>query len=192
MKLWTWIAGAVLVGALVWGVEQVVVSPLETGDVYPAFSSLRSDPMGTRALYESLAETPGITVERLYKERTELSGSNDVMFVLGVDPVSWSGLKAKELEAYEKLVANGGRLVIGFLPVREPGRTPIERAVEEKWSIRLRYHRQDPDAERRTIPRESALYFEAGREWRTGRRIRRAQFRCGDDRARRRHVRVKQ
>jgi hypothetical protein len=35
MKVWIWIAGAGLLGALVWGVEQVVVSPLETGDVYP-------------------------------------------------------------------------------------------------------------------------------------------------------------
>jgi hypothetical protein len=167
MKLWVWIAGAVLLGALVWGLEQVVVSPLETGDVYPAFSSLRSDPLGTRALYESLSEMPGITVERLYKERTELAGANDVMFVLGVDPVSWSALKAKDLHGYEKLVAQGGRLVIAFLPVREPGSTPIERAVEEKWTIRLRYRHQESDTDSSTIPRESSLYFDAGRAWRT-------------------------
>jgi hypothetical protein len=167
MKVWIWIAGAGLLGALVWGVEQVVVSPLETGDVYPAFSSLRSDPMGTRALYESLGEMPGITVERLYKERAELSGSSDVMFVLGVDPVSWSALKARELEQYEKLVVHGGRLVIGFLPVREPGSTPTERAVEEKWGVRLRYHHRNSDTDSRAIPRETALYFEAGRAWQT-------------------------
>ncbi len=167
MRMWTWIAGAILVVGLVWGLEQVVVSPLETGDVYPAFSSLRSDPLGTRALYESLSDLPGITVERLYKERTELSGASDVMFVLGVDPVSWSGLKAKDLDGYEKLVARGGRLVIGFLPVREPGSTPIERAVEEKWGVHLRYRRQDPDADSRTTPRETALYLDAGRAWRT-------------------------
>jgi hypothetical protein len=166
MKLWIWIAGAGLVGALVWGLEQVVVSPLETGEIYPAFSSLRSDPLGTRALYESLSAMPGITVERLYKERTELTGADDVMFVLGVDPIGWSGLKAKDLEEYEKLVAHGGRLVIGFLPVREPGSTPINRAVEEKWTIRLRYHHQDSATDSGTIPRESALYFDAGSAWR--------------------------
>jgi hypothetical protein len=89
------------------------------------------------------------------------------MFVLGVDPVSWSALKPKELEQYEKLVAHGGRLVIGFLPVREPGSTPTERAVEEMWSIHLRYRHQDSGTDSRNIPRESALYFEAGRTWRT-------------------------
>jgi hypothetical protein len=167
MRVWTWIAGAALLGALVWGLEQVVVSPLETGDIYPPFSSMRSDPQGTRALYESLSEMPGITVERLYKERAELAGAGDAMFVLGVDPVGWSGLKAKDLDAYEKLVAHGGRLVIGFLPVREPMSTPIERAVDEKWAIHLRYRHQDPDNESRAIPRETALYFEPGRQWRT-------------------------
>ncbi len=167
MKLSTWIAGALLLGALIWGLEQVVISPLETGDIYPPFSSLRSDPMGTRALYESLGEMPGITVERLYKQRTELSSPDDALFVLGVDPVAWSALKPKELSEYEKLVAHGGRLVIGFLPVREPGSTPTERAVEEKWGIRLRYRHADREAENRNIPRETALYFDAWRDWRT-------------------------
>lgn len=167
MRLWTWIAGAFLLGALVWGLEQVVVSPLETGEIYPPFSSLRSDPMGTRALYDSLGEMPGITVERLYRQRSELSNPDDALFVLGVDPVAWSALKPRELSEYEKLVARGGRLVIGFLPVREPGSMPMERAVEEKWGIRLRYRHQDRGDENRNIPRETALYFDSGRNWRT-------------------------
>ena len=59
MRLWIWIAGAGLVGALAWGLEQVVVSPLETGDVYPPYSSLRTDPLGAKALYESLERDAG-------------------------------------------------------------------------------------------------------------------------------------
>jgi hypothetical protein len=166
VKLWIWIAGAALLGALAWGLEQVVVSPLETGDVYPPFSSLRSDPMGTRALYGSLSEMSGLTVERLYKQRTQLS-PDDVLFVLGVDAIAWSALKPRELDEYEKLVTRGGRLVIGFLPVREPGSMPAERAVEEQWGIRLRYRRQDVEPENRNIPRDTALYFDAGRNWQT-------------------------
>jgi Domain of unknown function (DUF4350) len=165
VRLWIWIAGGVLLGALVWGLEQVVVSPLETGDVYPPFSSLRSDPLGTRALYESLSEMPGIAVDRLYKERTELGGPDDTLLVLGVDPVAWSALKSKQLDEYEKLVAHGGRLVIGFLPVRQPGSSPAEPAVEEKWGIRLRFRHPDDETESRNIPRETSLYFEAGPEW---------------------------
>ena len=166
MKLWIWMAGGVLLTALVWGLEQVVVSPLETGDAYPPFSSLRSDPLGTRALYESLSEMPGITVDRLYKERTELGGPDDALLVLGVDPVAWSGLKAKQLDEYQNLVAHGGRLVIGFLPAREPASTPKERAVEEDWGLRLRYRHPVDDVEKRSIPRETSLYFVAGPEWR--------------------------
>jgi Domain of unknown function (DUF4350) len=179
MKLWIWIAGGVLLGVLVWGLEQVVVSPLETGDVYPPFSSLRSDPLGTRALYESLGEMPGITVDRLYKERTELGGPDDALLVLGVDPVAWSTLKPKQLDEYQNLVAHGGRLVIGFLPVRERSSTPMQRDLEEKWGIRLRFGHQDDDAESRNMPRETSLYFVAGPEWRTQDAIAERSFGAG-------------
>ena len=35
-----------------------------TGEVYPYYSTLRSDPLGTKALYYSLQELPGLRVER--------------------------------------------------------------------------------------------------------------------------------
>ena len=49
---WVWVAAIVLGAGLVWGLEQVVLGPLETGDVYPPYSSLRTDPLGAKALYE--------------------------------------------------------------------------------------------------------------------------------------------
>src|SRR5437016_9305442 len=60
-----WMVAFALLAILVWGLEQVAVAPLETGEVYPAYSSLRSDPLGAKALYESLAALPDLTVERL-------------------------------------------------------------------------------------------------------------------------------
>ena len=35
-----------------------------TGEVYPEYSSLRAQPDGTKLLYDSLARTPGVTVNR--------------------------------------------------------------------------------------------------------------------------------
>ena len=37
---------------------------LGQGDLFPAYSSLRADPLGTRALHDSLALVPGRRVER--------------------------------------------------------------------------------------------------------------------------------
>src|SRR5579872_5929031 len=158
------VAGIALAVLLVWGLEQAAIAPLQTGEIYPFFSSLRSDPLGAKALYESLAALPGIDVERLYKQRATLE-SRDAMLVLGVEPVAWSALAARDLAEYEKLVQNGGRLVIAFLPTRPPQRRiPEKREVEKRWNVKF-YYDLDLDEETETLPRISALYFEAGPEW---------------------------
>jgi len=165
---WNWIAGVMLIGALAWGLEQVIVAPLETGDVYPPFSSLRSDPLGTRALYESLAEQPGIEVDRLYKQRTQLASPEEAMLVLGVDPVPWATQKVADYAEYEKVVKNGGRLVIGFLPVRARSMKPGEGALHGYWNLTLEFRKPEREDDSSNVPRESAMYFDAGPEWRRG------------------------
>src|ERR1700693_4325418 len=103
-----WIFAILLLAGFIWGLEQVVVGPLETGEAYPPYSSLRSDPLGAKALYESLAALPDLQVGRLYKARSTLGDSGAAILVLGVDPVAWSSLKDDTLEEYEKLVSKGG------------------------------------------------------------------------------------
>src|SRR5438445_12104910 len=44
----------------------------DVGDVYPEYSSLRADPLGTMALCESLERMPGISVRRDYGGNYEL------------------------------------------------------------------------------------------------------------------------
>jgi len=175
---WLWILAIAMLGALAWGLEQVAFTPLQTGEVYPPFSSLRADPLGAKALYESLAALPGIQIDRLYKQRQKLDGPQDAMFVLGVDPGAWSRVDSKTLDEYVKLVHDGGRLVIGFLPVRarpksefaipapevprEPHKkTPKETpAVVALWHIELAYRTfKGGDFDSSGLPHETALYF---------------------------------
>jgi hypothetical protein len=160
---WLWILAIAMLGALAWGLEQVAFTPLQTGEVYPPFSSLRADPLGAKALYESLAALPGIQVDRLYKQRQKLESPQDAMFVLGVDPAAWSRVDAKTLEEYVKLVHDGGRLVIAFLPVRGPGaareshkETPPAISL---WHIELAYRTSEGDDSAGGIPHKTALYF---------------------------------
>ena len=56
-----------------------MVAPLITGEVYPAYSSLRSDPLGAKALFESLSEQPGLDVTRLYKARSPLDSETTLL-----------------------------------------------------------------------------------------------------------------
>jgi hypothetical protein len=161
-----WILAIAMLGALAWGLEQVAFTPLQTGEVYPPFSSLRADPLGAKALYESLAALPGIDVDRLYKQRQKLDGARDAMFVLGVDPVAWSRLDTKTLDEYDKLVHDGGRLVIAFLPVHTPPTLPKTHPVEWHWHIELRYRPGDDDYTTNGIPHTTTLYFVPGPGWR--------------------------
>ncbi len=163
MRAWILIAGTALLGLLIWGLEQAAIAPLETGDVYPPYSSLRSDPLGAKGLYESLAALPGIEVDRLYKNREKLE-SRDTLFVLGVEPVSWSAIQKRIIEDYEKLVADGGRLVIAFLPVRGTRIIPEKREVEQRWNIRLLYAPRNQEYSSK-IPRQTSLYFEFEAPW---------------------------
>jgi hypothetical protein len=164
---WLWALTIVMLGALAWGLEQVAITPLQTGEVYPPFSTLRSDPQGAKALYESLAALPGITVERLYKQRQKLESSRDAMFVLGVEPAAWSGVEPKTVTDYQKLVQDGGRLVIAFLPVRTPPSLPKKRPVEELWDVKFQYCPVLNDYTSGAAPRITALFFEPGPEWRS-------------------------
>ncbi len=162
---WIWLAAVALGGGLIWGLEQVALGPLETGEVYPPYSSLRADPLGAKALYETF-DASGLAVDRLYKQRAALESRGDALFVLGVDPVGWSMVTAKTLEEYEKLVERGGRLVIAFLPVQRASVSFERQPLQERWNLRLRYHRIAANNGGDTFRRQTDLYFEAGPQWR--------------------------
>jgi len=152
----------ILIVGLAWGLEEVIVSPLETGTAYPEYSSLRSDPMGTMALFESLAQVT--KAERLYKSRMSLDpGPGTTIFVLGVDPVAWAKLDADSLKEYEQLTSKGARIVIAFLPIAKPWVGNEKTPVEERWDIKFSY--KAVFAESGEVPKESSLVLTPGREW---------------------------
>ena len=61
LPILTLLAGATIFVA---GLIYLFLLRFETGDVYPPYSSLRSDPLGTMALCESLEKIPGVEVRR--------------------------------------------------------------------------------------------------------------------------------
>ena len=106
------ILGAVLV-ALALGLTALFRLRLGQGDVFPAYSSLRSDPLGTRALHDSLAELPGFRVERRTKPITSLAPLPPRLIVLaGLDPEDWTHVTTEEFNALDAAVRAGSRLVL--------------------------------------------------------------------------------
>jgi hypothetical protein len=149
------------------GAWEVMVAPLITGEIYPPYSSLRTDPLGAKALFESLSEQPGLNVARLYKARSPLD-SETTLLILGVDSLALTKSPKRVADDYEKLVPKGGRIVIAFLPAVAPKTESNAGALEEQWHVRFHYRKASTQEERNTgaMPRESALYFEPDQEWR--------------------------
>ena len=89
----------------------------ESGDVYPAYSSFRPDPLGTRALYESIALQPGVTVLRNTVPLKQVHGRNTTVFLLGLNgDAGVAQLQSEMAPDIERLAGDGARVVIAFLP----------------------------------------------------------------------------
>jgi hypothetical protein len=122
------VALALLLGVLLIGVIQLLKLRFQDGDIYPAYSSLRSDPLGTKALYASLARFDHITLQRNYHMLSSLKFEADTtLFYLGVPAAEDDWISQELSAAFDRLTQAGGRLVLAFMPVnKKPGRQPGE------------------------------------------------------------------
>ncbi|HEX4999559.1 MAG TPA: DUF4350 domain-containing protein [Terriglobia bacterium] len=142
--------------ALVIGVVQLLMLRIEQGDVYPPYSSLRSDPLGAMALYESLERMPGMTVARDYSSQNRLpAGAATAYLHLAASANDWRAVPREVVQEVERFVAEGGRLVIALYPDAEVPRrvrpdeeekkkekpSPEEEAkivqVKDRWGLTL-------------------------------------------------------
>jgi hypothetical protein len=104
--------------AFLLGVGHLFVLRFQTGDVYPAYSSLRSDPLGTRVFYQSLENLGDITLGRNYRLLHSLKpGPDTTFFYLGTSADDYDPVPQELIEVCDRLTQSGGRLVLSFLPI---------------------------------------------------------------------------
>ncbi len=110
-----------VLAAFALGVYRLFELRFETGDVYPPYSSLRKDPLGTGAFFRGLQKLDDISVERNRESWSRFrSEGNAVFFALGVSKYWLNNGIPDRLKTF---VATGGRLVATFYP---------EKAEDEK------------------------------------------------------------
>ncbi|MCP4640683.1 MAG: hypothetical protein GY851_09635 [bacterium] len=93
----------------------------ERGDTYPPYSSLRTDPLGTRALFESFDAVDGVVAERNFRPFERLDTRGPIAaFLLGatVDGMG-EPVPVGEFTPIERVAAAGGRVLVTFQPVGE-------------------------------------------------------------------------
>ena len=105
------------------GLIQLFRLRFEAGDVYPPYSSLRADPIGTMALCESLEELPGLSVRRDYSYANRLPETPSTTYLhLGAQEYDWQELPVELFDEIESFAMRGGRLAVALAPVTSSNR----------------------------------------------------------------------
>ncbi len=105
-----------LLVAFSFGLYRLMALRFEAGDVFPAYSSLRSDPLGSKVLYESFGHLPGVSVERHFQKLDKLTDApSSTIFLFGLSPVDLDLSLAKQVE---ELAQRGHRVVMTMEPVQ--------------------------------------------------------------------------
>lgn len=122
-------AALLAVAAAVAGVVRLFQLRFEAGDIYPPYSTLRSDPLGAKAFHEALGSMGGATVERsitpILRVRPD-SLRDGTFFILGArgsvlfsedsepGPLSFPVMVEQEAVRLEAIAAAGTRVVIAL------------------------------------------------------------------------------
>jgi len=129
-KTVTTIVALLLVFLTIFSVVQLFRLRFEAGDIYPAYSSLRADPLGTRVLFDALQQIPTLRVERLTSPNPELpQGTNQTLLILNWPHRTESPREtARQMKAF---AATGNRLVIALREIDAAPRKSSRNSDEE-------------------------------------------------------------
>ncbi len=157
----------IIVVGFMLGVIQLFLLRFEAGDVYPPYSTLRSDPVGSRAFYRGLENLRQTSVQRNYQHLANVEYTEpSTLFYIGTAVFDSESVPVQWLEALERLTASGGRLILSLLPVekkpanwrmgscnvREVGESDDQNSPPADGA-----HNSEDAADNKTKPSDSAL-----------------------------------
>jgi len=138
-----------LVGLLsVYWIADTFRARLSLGDNLAPYSTYRADPIGARALYESLRALPGLQVERNERSLDMIMPDRDAALVIlgAMDTPDNADL----LDRLDNFVAEGGHVLIAFTP------NPLYRMIRdafEEFNDEDQIEEDSAAGERRTMRR---------------------------------------
>lgn len=126
MAKWSGWLTALSTAVLLAGIAHIFHLRFSRGDIFPPYSSLRADPMGTRALYESLQHLDDLEVKRDFRPFDRITVTPPVtLFIVGLAPVhGMAGRDPDEVSVARQAVAwaeSGARVVIVLNPGPDDG-----------------------------------------------------------------------
>jgi hypothetical protein len=180
------LAAVLLLAGFCFGLVRLLHLRFAVGDVFPEYSSLRADPLGTKVFYESLRALPAYTVDRNERKLDRLGrGEGAVLFLLGVRGADFA---EKEREGLNHFLQTGGRIVLTFFPSSEAPPRPTPTATTtptpspstapepapkrallkdmlQQWEVETATNRKVEDG---LVTRQSSLPLEEKLSWHSG------------------------
>ena len=115
------------------GVVRLLIARFETGNVYPPYSSFRSDPLGSKAFYEGLGLLSQVKPARNVEPLSKLSGaSGTALFLFGMNSHALSVIPKDTLRVIEDIAQAGGRIVITLVPTDKKFTPPAEEKTSKE------------------------------------------------------------
>lgn len=106
-----------ILSLFLFGIVTLFTMRFEKGDVYPVYSSLRTDPLGTKVFYESLSMLKGISTTRNYRVFSQVDDYQQAtIFYFGAHAGLLHSMDKGDVESLENMIARGSRFVILLYP----------------------------------------------------------------------------
>src|SRR5262245_42534764 len=90
---------------LTYGIIRLITLRFELGDVYPEYSSLRSDPLGTMVLYESLSDIDEVDARRDFSTANTLPTANRTTYLhIATTATAWQSVTNETFREIERFI----------------------------------------------------------------------------------------
>jgi hypothetical protein len=129
-------AAIIMLAGFIYGTIRLFELRFESGSIYPPYSTLRTDPLGTSAFYEGLGSTGTVKASRNIENISRISSPGGrTLFILGSSTYGFSSCGKNYNEALENFASSGGRLVISFAPQefsdKESGKEGVDKTKKD-------------------------------------------------------------
>lgn len=122
-----------------WVFMTLISQRFSSGEIYPHYSSLRTDPLGAKAFYEALDNSGAWECERNYKNLEKLEGASDrTLMLLHVPAALFSMDAGSDARVILGYAAAGGRVVITIDGQSTTWDKIVDRAKQRREENRLK------------------------------------------------------
>jgi len=152
-----------LIAGIAAGASQIFRIRILSGEYYPKWSSLRSEPDGTRVLFDALAGTGRVETMRKYQTLAVEPARASTVLYLGFSPAALINASNDDLDQYEKAARAGNRIVIALDPSAwfNPPAAPADSPLRKRWDVAV----DAIPAANKTDEEPRGLFFTRARGW---------------------------